>query len=84
LGRHLRRPEADYLRDGIYELRAAQGHVNFRILYFFQGRIAAVLTHALTKRDAVPEVEINRAIRRRRAFELAPEEHTQREDLGDV
>lgn len=53
-------PRGDYLRDGIYELRAAQGHVNFRILYFFQGRIAAVLSHALTKRDAVPEVEINR------------------------
>lgn len=35
LGYELRRPEADYLRDGIYELRIRRGHVNYRILYFF-------------------------------------------------
>ena len=34
-GHELRRPEADFLRDGVYELRARQGHVNYRILYFF-------------------------------------------------
>src|SRR3989440_5086668 len=33
-GHELRRPAADYLRDGIYELRAKQGHVQYRILYF--------------------------------------------------
>ena len=37
VGHELRRPEADYLRDGLYELRARQGHVNYRILYFFHG-----------------------------------------------
>jgi putative component of toxin-antitoxin plasmid stabilization module len=37
LGFELRRPEADMLRDGIYELRAREGRVNYRILYFFHG-----------------------------------------------
>jgi hypothetical protein len=35
LGYELRRPEADYLRDGIYELRVRHRSVNYRILYFF-------------------------------------------------
>lgn len=37
LGHELRRPMADYLRDGVYELRVRHGHVNYRILYFFHG-----------------------------------------------
>ena len=35
LGHELRRPEADYLRDDIYELRSRLGTVNYRLLYFF-------------------------------------------------
>jgi len=35
LGHELRRPEADYLRDDIYELRIRLGSVNYRLLYFF-------------------------------------------------
>jgi phage-related protein len=35
LGHELRRPEADFLRDGIYELRVRLGTVNYRMLYFF-------------------------------------------------
>lgn len=34
-GHELRRPEADYLRDGIYELRASYQGVHYRMLYFF-------------------------------------------------
>jgi len=34
LGHELRRPEADYLRDGIYELRVGLQGVNYRMLYF--------------------------------------------------
>ena len=49
LGHELRRPEADFLRDGIYELRIRLGTTNYRILYFFHGRIAAVLAHGLVK-----------------------------------
>jgi Phage derived protein Gp49-like (DUF891) len=35
LGYDLRRPEADLLRDGIYELRVSLSHVQYRILYSF-------------------------------------------------
>jgi hypothetical protein len=38
LGHELRRPEADLLRDGIYELRIGMQGVNYRLLYFFHGR----------------------------------------------
>ncbi|MEH1871881.1 type II toxin-antitoxin system RelE/ParE family toxin [Nostoc sp.] len=34
-GFELRRPAADLLRDGIYELRAKHVRVQYRILYFF-------------------------------------------------
>jgi hypothetical protein len=34
-GQELRRPLADFLRDGIYELRIRKGRVNYTILYFF-------------------------------------------------
>ena len=33
-GHDLRRPVADYLEDGIYELRARSGRVQLRLLYF--------------------------------------------------
>jgi len=41
-GHQLRRPEADLLRDKIYELRASLQGVHYRILYFFHGNMAAV------------------------------------------
>jgi phage-related protein len=75
-GHELRRPAADYLRDGIYELRAKQGHVQYRLLYFFYGRQVAILAHSLTKEDKVPEVDIERAIERKNLFEAKPEQHT--------
>lgn len=37
-GHALRRPHADFLRDGIYELRAKVGRVNYRLLYFSTAR----------------------------------------------
>jgi putative component of toxin-antitoxin plasmid stabilization module len=79
-GHELRRPAADYLRDGIYELRAKQGHVQFRMLYFFHGRNVAVLSHSLTKEAAIPAVDIERTLERKRQFELEPEKHTYAED----
>ena len=79
-GHELRRPAADYLRDGIYELRAKQGHVQFRMLYFFHGRNVAVLSHSLTKEAAIPAVDIERTLKRKRQFELEPEKHTYAED----
>lgn len=75
-GHELRRPAADFLRDGIYELRAKQGHVQYRILYFFHGRNVAILAHSLTKEDEIPDVDIDRAIARKKLFAANPKEHT--------
>ncbi len=79
-GHELRRPAVDFLREGIYELRAKQGHVQYRILYFFHGRNVAVLSHSLTKEDSIPPVEIERALKRKRQFEQNPEKYTYAED----
>jgi phage-related protein len=76
LGHELRRPEGDYLRDGIYELRASYQGVNYRMLYFFHGRAAVVISHGITKEDRVPPIEIDRAIRAKMAFEADPARHT--------
>jgi len=60
-GHELRRPEADYLRDDIYELRVRHGNVHHRMLYFFhEGR--AILSHGCMKEDVVPPAEIDRAV----------------------
>jgi phage-related protein len=77
LGHELRRPEADYLRDGIYELRIRLGTVNYRLLYFFYKDITTVVSHGLTKERLLPPREIERAIERRRKFHINPEPHTQ-------
>jgi hypothetical protein len=50
--------------------------VNFRILYFFAGRNVAILGHALTKEGKVPKADIERALRRKQAFEAAPARHS--------
>jgi phage-related protein len=76
MGHELRRPEADFLRDGIYELRAALQGINYRVLYFFHGREAVILSHGLVKERVVPPKEIERAIARKRKFEAAPLKHT--------
>ena len=84
LGHELRRPEVDLLRDGIYELRARDGRVNYRLLYFYHGRGVAVLAHSLTKEDKVPNADIDRAMRRKAAFELDTARHSYEEDLPDA
>src|SRR6266516_2730735 len=69
LGHELRRPEADFLRDGIYELRASYQGVNYRMLYFFAGKAVVVLSHGLTKEREVPPREIDQAVERKRMVE---------------
>lgn len=76
LGHELRRPEADYLRDGIYELRATFQGVHCRMLYFFHKTQAVVISHGLKKEREVPAGEIDRAIGRKQQFEQAPEKHS--------
>ena len=78
-GHELRRPEADFLRDGIYELRVSRRGVHYRILYFFHGAVAAVVSHGLVKEQAVPPEEIDRAIERKKRFEANPSKHTYQE-----
>ena len=81
LGHELRRPEADLLRDKIYELRASLQGVHYRLLYFFHGNTAAVLTSGIVKEDCVPPTEIDRAIERKKKFEANPTKHTYAKEL---
>jgi phage-related protein len=76
LGHELRRPEADLLRDGIYELRTRLHHVNYRILYFFHGRVATILAHALTKLDRISDLAIETALKRKRSYQRDAALHT--------
>ena len=80
LGHELRRPEADYLRDNIYELRVRLRNANYRMLYFFHGRATAVLSHGVVKEHRVPPNEIARAAERKRHFYRDPARHTFAED----
>jgi phage-related protein len=79
MGHELRRPEADYLRDGIYELRISLRGVHHRILYFFHRSVAAVVSHGLVKERVVPLKEIDRAVERKKRFEANPQRHTYEE-----
>ena len=80
LGHELRRPEADYLRDGIYELWVSLQGVHYRMLYFFHRTTAAVLSHGTTKERRVSPREIDLTIRRKRQFEHDPKRHTHEAD----
>ncbi len=84
-GHQLRRPVADYLRDGIHELRPSYQGVQYRILYFYperkKGETAGparvvVVSHGLIKESTVPDGEIQRAIERKKRYEADPERHT--------
>src|SRR3970282_537117 len=79
IGHELRRPEADFLRDGIYELRVGYRGINYWMLYFFHGNVAAVLLHGLTKEREVPPKEIEKALERKGKFEAHPKRHTHQE-----
>jgi len=62
LGNKARRPLADYLGDGIYELRARRLKKQFRVLYTFAGRqIILLLTGFIKKSKAVPASKIKKA-----------------------
>jgi phage-related protein len=80
LGHELRRPEADFLRDGIYELRIRHQKVNYRMLYFFHAQAAVILSHGLQKEKAVPPGEIDLALKRRKRFSADPDRHTAEEE----
>ena len=76
MGHELRRPEADHLRDKIYELRVALHRIQYRILYFFNNKLG-VISHGFIKEgDKVPPREINLAIERKERFNRNPPKHT--------
>ena len=72
-GHELRRPRADMLRDGVYELRTKVGSVNYRILYGFVGKDVALLAAGLTKEKKVPAREIDQAAARIKKYTTDPE-----------
>ena len=64
VGISLRRPQGDYLRDGIYELRVVLSGDKIRTLYFFCFETNIILTHSFIKTTKkVPDKEIERAIK---------------------
>ena len=75
-GHELRRPIADYICEGIHELRCHEGHVQFRLLYFFHEGQRAVFVHALTKESTIPLPDLRRAIQRKHEYEKNPQAHT--------
>ena len=76
LGHELRRPEADFLRDGIYELRASYQGVHYRMLYFFAGKAVVVVSHGLIKEREVPPRDIDQAIERKKKVKADFEQFT--------
>jgi hypothetical protein len=82
LGHELRRPEADYLRDSIYELRVSLQGINYRMLYFFHGTITVVVSHGIVKERRVPPKEISKAIERKKRFTANPQPYTFKPELS--
>ena len=75
-GHELRRPIAENIGDGLYELRVKFHHVNLRMLYFFHGKTAAVVSHGFAKEKKIPPAEINAALQRMEKFRQNPKLHT--------
>lgn len=65
-GHNLRRPMADYLGDGIYELRPRDN----RFFYFFYLRENVVLLHAIRKKtNKIPVADMELCIKRKKEIE---------------
>ncbi len=80
-GNNLHRPTADYLRDGIYELRPKKN----RIFYFFYLRDSAVLVHAIKKKtEKIPENDLRLCIKRKIETESEGKHIEKMELRGDL
>jgi phage-related protein len=80
-GSELRRPNADLLRDGVYELRTRVGRVNYRILYGFVGKDVVLVSHGITKEKFVPDAEINLAVSRLVLYRQDPKRFVSEEGI---
>jgi ribosome-binding protein aMBF1 (putative translation factor) len=76
LGSQLRRPEADYLRDGIYEFPLSLRGTRHRVLYFFHGRTVALVSHCLVRERQVPSKALEAAVHCKDQFEADVQAHT--------
>ena len=75
LGPQLRGEEAEYIRDGLFELRTQFGSDITRIFYFFfVGRKIVVTSGFIKKSQKTPRREIERALRCKRDWEEAHRE----------
>ncbi len=70
------RTPSTYSGTDLYELRVKFYRVNYRMLYFFHGRTAAVVSHGFAKERRVPPGEIATATARMAKFLADPEAHT--------
>ena len=69
-GGKLRMPHSEYLKDGIFQIRAQQEGNISRVLYFFTVGKLIVLTNGFTKKTPkTPPAEIERAKRYRADYE---------------
>jgi phage-related protein len=65
-GHNLRRPLADYVKDGIYELRPKSN----RLFYFFFLKESVVFVHAIKKKtNEIPEKDIALSLKRKKYIE---------------
>jgi hypothetical protein len=84
-GHELQRPHADYIRGSdLYELRFQFYRVNYRVLCFFHGRDAVVVSHGFTKEGKIPEKEIRLATDRMLLFRSNPKKHSVIKDGEDA
>jgi len=82
-GHELRRPRADLLRDGVYELRTEVRNTHYRLLYGFVGKDIAVVAHVLTKEAKVPDRDVDLAASRLARVRQSPQEHTAAREVID-
>lgn len=69
-GPNLKRPYADFLRDGIRELRIRLGTNRYRALYFFIKGKNIIITHGILKNtNKVPPGEIDKALHYKKDLE---------------
>ena len=80
-GHELRRPHAEYLEGtDLYELRVKHRRVNLRMLYFFHGQEAVVISHGFAKEGKIPPREIDLAAQRMGKFKADPGRHTPQDE----